>query len=122
LCITLISPIKKIPLELNDVIFNAESISPTSDGEEFRELQIGALKNELAENVIKALDSKFGIVCNMCEIELFDEDDGVVLNLITLDLDTESEFIKSDVKKYLGSQFECEIYIIETENKDGSPE
>ena len=116
ICMTLISPIKNVPFELNDIVFKSIDYETVSDGEEYRQLQLNQLKNELADTVIEAIENKFGIVCNKCNIEIIDEDENIILNSISIDIDTKSEFMKSDVKKYLENQFECEIDFFESEN------
>lgn len=114
LCITaaLLLPITSIGRlageKLNSTYENSKK--PQYDLTETNNLIISSLENKLSESISSMVANKFEVEVSECNIELDCSDiEYIKLNAISIRVGTKSQFLLSDIEKYLSRELECKV-------------
>ena len=112
LCVTavLISPILNLSGDIEFTVF--KNGDPSFDYENANDMILKEFSNKLSKSAKELVSEKFNVNCTSVDIEIISDDiEAVVLKKIKVLIDTESSFLKADIKKYLKEKLSCEIEI-----------
>ena len=109
---TLIIPLKDIGTDIK-IDISTESFTTSDDKKSGHELIICAFNNEIKDAVINAVTDRFKLICDDVDADIsYDEKTNTVsLEIITLSINNRSEFLHSDLKRYLKDLFVCDIEV-----------
>ena len=112
LCVILVLtvPILKLGGEITINNFNNGQTKPIY--ESGQELIINEFKSEISDIVYELINDKFNVGSSDIKVELNTQDvENISINEISLNLNTNSRFLKADAEKFLKEKFLCEINI-----------
>lgn len=112
LCVILVLIVPILNFSGEITFNNFKNGQTASVKENVQELIINEFKAEISDIVCELINDKFNINSSDINIDLNAEDiENISINKISLNLNTKSRFLKSDVEKYLKEKFLCEINI-----------
>ena len=118
ICAAATTPLIKLTTDIGDLTltYNLPQTQVDSTNERYRELVIDRLREDVEEYVVRLVENKFDVTGVSCKVELNDGEDGVSLEGISINMNG-GDFMRSDVKRYVEQQFECET-VVEGSDED----
>jgi len=110
LCITgyMIAPILKLTGKIEFNLSNPDTESVYI--ENGNALILNEFESVLCDTVKDLVYDRFDVKCKNIEVHIINDDiESISLESISIDVDTESNFLKADVKRYLNEKLSCEI-------------
>lgn len=115
ICSVLIAPIRQIPFDLSDIVYNySDATEAVYDEKEYRRAVVEELKSELEETIAEMIKTRFDVECEKCEVIINENEGEITLEEVFVTIDG-SEFLKSDVEKFIENNLECDVDIIDNE-------